>query len=179
MITEVKIFDTESFVTLFESVSPLQLSIRDEHKATQFQVESGETRSDHVVINPVEIGMDLILTGEPKDAFEAMQQAYDQHQLVGIQTRVKTYQPMLIVNFYHDEIPDMADAVKLSLRFTEWRMVEPEYGELPPRKVAKKEQSSTVNRGKVQTKEADTATKKKGSALTKGVDWVAEKVGGE
>ena len=179
MITEVKIFDTESFTTLFESVNPVQLNVRDEHKATQFQVESGETRSDHVVINPVEIGMDLILTGELKDAFEAMQQAYDQHQLVGIQTRVKTYQPMLIVNFYHDEIPDMADAVKLSLRFTEWRTVEPEYGELPPRKVAKKEQSSTVNRGKVQTKEADIATKKKGSALTKGVDWVTEKVGGE
>ena len=86
---------------------------------------------------------------------------------------------MLIVNFYHDEIPDMTDAVKLSLRFTEWRTVEPEYGELPPRKVAKKEQSSTVNRGKVQTKEADIDTKKKGSALTKGVDWVTEKVGGE
>ncbi|HCR4029909.1 TPA: hypothetical protein OOF70_003419, partial [Morganella morganii] len=68
MITEVKIFDTESFTTLFESVNLVQLNVRDEHKATQFQVESGETRSDHVVINPVEIGMDLILTGELKDA---------------------------------------------------------------------------------------------------------------
>lgn len=178
MITEVKIFDTESFATLFDSVSPIQINVRDEHKATQFQVESGETRSDHIVVNAVEIGMDLIITGELKDSFEAMQQAYDQHKLVGVQTRVKTYQPMLMVNFYHDEIPDMADAIKLSLRFTEWRTVEPEYGDLPPRKVAKKEQSGTVNRGKVQTKEADTATKKKGSVMTKGVDWATEKLGG-
>ncbi|HEK0316217.1 TPA: hypothetical protein SMO78_003685, partial [Proteus mirabilis] len=50
MITEVKIFDLASFSTLFDSVSPIQINVRDEHKATQFQVESGETRSDHVII---------------------------------------------------------------------------------------------------------------------------------
>nr|WP_048608954.1 hypothetical protein [Providencia rettgeri] len=151
MITEVKIFNVDNFSTLFETANPIQINVRDEHKATQFTVESGETRSDHVVVQPVEIGMDLILAGEMKSAFETLQQAYDKHQLVGIQTRVKTYQPMLLVNLYHDEIPEMADAIKLSLRFSEWRTVEPEYGDLPPRKVAKKEQSSTVNRGKVQT----------------------------
>lgn len=80
----------------------------------------------------------------------------------------KTYQPMLLVNLYHDEIPEMADAIKLSLRFSEWRTVEPEYGDLPPRKVAKKEQSSTVNRGKVQT--STVPEKKKKSAATKIAD---------
>lgn len=168
MITEVKIFNVDNFTTLFETANPIQLNIRDEHKVTQFTVESGETRSDHVVVLPVEIGMDLILAGEMKSAFETLQQAYDKHQLVGIQTRVKTYQPMLLVNLYHDEIPEMADAIKLSLRFTEWRTVEPEYGNLPPRKVAKKEQSSTVNRGKVQT--TTTSDKKKKSAAAKIAD---------
>ncbi|MEX9216278.1 phage baseplate protein [Providencia rettgeri] len=168
MITEVKIFNVDDFTTLFESASPMQINVRDEHKATQFAVESGETRSDHVVVQGVEIGMDLILTGEVKSAFEIMQQAYDQHQLVGIQTRVKTYQPMLLVNFYHDEIPEMVDAIKLSLRFTEWRTVEPEYGDLPPRQVAKKEQSSTVNRGKVQT--STVPDKQKKSVVTKFAD---------
>nr|WP_282667047.1 hypothetical protein [Providencia rustigianii] len=112
--------------------------------------------------------MDLILSGEMKNAFELMQQAYDKHQLVGIQTRVKIYQPMLLVNFYHDEIPEMSDAIKLSLRFTEWRTVDPEYGDLPPRKVVKKEQSSTVNRGKVQT--STVPEKKKKSAAAKVAD---------
>lgn len=168
MITEVKIFNVDNFTTLFETANPIQINVRDEHKATQFAVESGETRSDHVVVQQVEIGMDLVLAGEMKNAFELMQQAYDKHQLVGIQTRVKTYQPMLLVNFYHDEIPEMADAIKLSLRFTEWRTVEPEYGDLPPRKVAKKEQSSTVNRGKVQT--STVPEKKKKSAAAKVAD---------
>ncbi|WP_272665944.1 phage baseplate protein [Providencia sp. PROV174] len=168
MITEVKIFNVDNFSTLFETANPIQINVRDEHKATQFTVESGETRSDHVVVQPVEIGMDLILAGEMKSAFETLQQAYDKHQLVGIQTRVKTYQPMLLVNLYHDEIPEMADAIKLSLRFSEWRTVEPEYGDLPPRKVAKKEQSSTVNRGKVQT--STVSEKKKKSAATKIAD---------
>ncbi|WP_273818074.1 phage baseplate protein [Providencia rettgeri] len=168
MITEIKIFNVDNFSTLFETANPIQINVRDEHKATQFTVESGETRSDHVVVQPVEIGMDLILAGEMKSAFETLQQAYDKHQLVGIQTRVKTYQPMLLVNLYHDEIPEMADAIKLSLRFSEWRTVDPEYGDLPPRKVAKKEQSSTVNRGKVQT--TTTSDKKKKSAAAKIAD---------
>ncbi|MTC15793.1 phage baseplate protein [Providencia alcalifaciens] len=168
MITEVKIFNVDNFTTLFETANPIQINVRDEHKATQFTVESGETRSDHVVVQPVEIGMDLILAGEMKSAFETLQQAYDKNQLVGIQTRVKTYHPMLLVNLYHDEIPEMADAIKLSLRFTEWRTVEPEYGDLPPRKVAKKGQSSTVNRGKVQT--STVPEKKKKSAATKVAD---------
>ncbi|OTA14594.1 phage-like protein [Xenorhabdus vietnamensis] len=167
MITEVKIFNVDSFATVFDSASPIQISVRDEHKVTKFQVENGETRSDHIVVEAVEIGMELLLTGELKNSFSAMQQAYDTHQLVGIQTRVKTYQPMILVNFYHDEISEMADAIKLSLRFREWRTVEPEYGELPPRKVAKKNQSGTVNRGNVQTKGVEG---KKKSVATKIMD---------
>ncbi|ETT00038.1 hypothetical protein M5X66_10465 [Providencia sp. PROV188] len=176
MITEVKIFNVDDFTTLFETANPIKVTIRDEHKATQFAVESGESRSDHVVVQPIEINMDLILTGETKNAFERMQQIYDTHQLVGIQTRVKTYQPMLLVSFSHDETPDMADAINLSLHFTEWQAVEPEYGELPPRKVAKKEQSSTVNRGKVQTVAVPETEKKKGSAATQGWDYIKEKM---
>ncbi|PHM70352.1 phage baseplate protein [Xenorhabdus sp. KJ12.1] len=167
MITEVKIFNVDTFVTLFESANPLQVSVRDEHKVTKFQVENGETRSDHIVIEAVEIGMEVLLTGELKNHFAAMQQAYDTHQLVGIQTRVKTYQPMILTNLYHDEVPEMADAIKLSLRFAEWRTIEPEYGELPPRRVAKKAQSGTVNRGNVQTKDVEG---KKKSIATKIMD---------
>ncbi|MGJ0637421.1 phage baseplate protein [Xenorhabdus bovienii] len=167
MITEVKIFNVNTFATLFESASPIQVSVRDEHKVTKFQVENGETRSDHIVVEAVEIGMELLLTGELKNSFAAMQQAYDTHQLVGIQTRVKTYQPMILANFYHDEVSEMADAIKLSLRFSEWRTIEPEYGELPPRKVAKKTQSGTVNRGNVQTR---TATGRKKSVAVKIMD---------
>ena len=160
MITDVKIFDTDSFTTLFETASPIKINIRDEHKATTFQVESGETRSDHVVVQAVEIGMDLILSGELKNAFGLMQQAWEQNKLVGIQTRVKTYQPMLLVNFYHDETSEMADAIQLSLRFTEWRSVTPEYGDLPPKKVQKPSQSSTVKRGGAQTKSVSEERKK-------------------
>ncbi|VTP70784.1 phage protein [Proteus vulgaris] len=64
----------------------------------------------------------------------------------------------------------MIDAIKLPLRFVEWRTVEPEYGELPPRSTQKPTQSSTVNRGNVQTKDADTETKKKGSFATRIAD---------
>nr|WP_314265592.1 hypothetical protein [uncultured Moellerella sp.] len=172
MITEVKIFNVDDFATLFESAYSMNIDITDGHRSTQFPVESGETRSDHVIINAVEIKMDLMLTGELNNAFAAIQQAYDQNQLVGIQTRVKTYQPMLLTSFNHSEIPEMVDALKLSLSFIEWRAIEPEYGELPPKKVAKKNQSSTVNRGKVQTQ--TTSKQEQQSFLTKIGDNLAK-----
>lgn len=167
MITEVKIFDVNSFVTLFDSASPVKLTISDSHKATSFQVESGETRSDHVVVNAVTISMDLMIAGETEDEFKAIQQAYDGHKLVCIQTRVRAYGPMLITGFNHDETPEMTDGLRLSLTLTEWRVIEPEYGELPPRKVVKKKQSSTMNCGKVQAQTAEPAPAKKGSVAVK------------
>lgn len=160
MITDVKIFDPEKYSTLFETLSPIQINVRDERRATSFPVESGETRSDHVVVQPVEIGMDVILSGDMSNSFSALQQAYAKNQLLGIQTRARVYQPMLLVNFYHDESAEMADAIKLSLRFTEWRTVTPEYGALPPRSVAKKGQAGTVKRGNVQTKEVPSERKR-------------------
>lgn len=160
MITDVKIFDAESFTTLFETASPIKINIRDEHKTTTFQVESGETRSDHVVVQAVAIDMELILSGELKNAFGLMQQTWEQNKLVGIQTRVKTYQPMLLVNFYHDETAEMTDAIRLSLQFTEWRSVEPEYRDLPPKKVQKPPQSSTLKRGDTQARSVTEERKK-------------------
>ncbi|HHQ6055176.1 phage baseplate protein [Morganella morganii] len=179
MITEVKIFDVNSFATLFDSASPVKLTVSDTHKATSFQVESGETRSDHVVVNAVTISMDLMLTGETEDEFKAMQQAYDYHKLVCIQTRVRAYGPMLITSFTHDENPEMADGLSLSLTFTEWRVIEPEYGELPLRKVVKKKQSSTVNSGKVQAQTAAPPPAKKSSVAVKLAGGAAGKPGGK
>ncbi|MFN6885537.1 phage baseplate protein, partial [Proteus mirabilis] len=91
MITEVRIFDLASFTTLFDSVNPTQVTIDDSHQAITFTVENGESRSDHVVINPISISISLLLTGDIANAYATIKQLYDENTLVGIQTRVSTY----------------------------------------------------------------------------------------
>ncbi|CDH00799.1 hypothetical protein [Xenorhabdus bovienii] len=108
-----------------------------------------------------------LMKGKPLHYPAATTDRYQRDLSHLIKRMIKTYQPMILANFYHDEVSEMADAIKLSLRFSEWRTIEPEYGELPPRKVAKKTQSGTVNRGNVQTR---TVSGKKKSVATKIMD---------
>lgn len=154
MITEVRIFDLESFSTLFDSVNPTKVSINDSHQTMKFTVENGESRSDHVVINPISINIDLLLTGDIANSYSIIKQLYDENTLVGIQTRVKTYQPMLLESLTHDEDPAKIDAIELKLKFTEWKTIEPEYDKKSTKSMKKPKQSSTVDRGNVKSKKS-------------------------
>lgn len=159
MITEVRIFDLESFVTLFDSVNPTKVSVTDSHQAIKFAIENGENRSDHVVINPISIGVDLLLTGDIAHRYSIIKQLYDEHTLVGIQTRVGTYQPMLLESLTHDEDPAKVDAIELKLKFIEWKTIEPEYNKKSPKSTKKPKQTSTVNRGNIKSKKSTRAGK--------------------
>ncbi|QIG05644.1 phage baseplate protein [Proteus sp. ZN5] len=160
MITEVRIFDLESFTTLFDSVNPMKVSITDSHQVIKFAVENGENRSDHVIINPISIDVELLLTGDIADRYSIIKQLYDEHTLVGIQTRVKTYQPMLLESLTHDEDPQKVNAIELKLKFTEWKTIEPEYNKKSSKSTKKPKQTSTVNRGNVKSKKSTQAGKK-------------------
>ncbi len=162
MITEVRIFDLASFTTLFDSVNPTQVTIDDSHQAITFTVENGESRSDHVVINPISISISLLLTGDIANAYATIKQLYDENTLVGIQTRVSTYQPMLLESLSHDEDPSKVDAIELKLKFIEWKSIEPEYNKKSAKSTKKPKQSSTINRGNVKSKKTMPIGKKQG-----------------
>ncbi len=160
--TPVQIIDGESYAILFENASPMRVYVTDEKTATKFQVENGETRSDHIVNLPIEITIEFILSGDQaKNQFENIKQSYRDNRLVTIQTKMDTYRNMLAVSVPHDETATMYAGAALPVRFQEWREIQPEYGELQQKQVAKKSQSSTVNRGKQTGKTPSDATKAK------------------
>ncbi|WP_337243270.1 phage baseplate protein, partial [Proteus faecis] len=86
--------------------------------------------------------------------YSIIKQLYDEHTLVGIQTRVKTYQPMLLESLTHDEDPQKVNAIELKLKFTEWKTIEPEYYKKSSKSTKKPKQISTVNRGNVKSKKS-------------------------
>lgn len=161
----VAILDAESLQIIFASAEPMRVSVKESKRATKFAVEDGTERSDHVVRELTEIQIDFLLAEDTRNQFETLRQAFDQNKLVTVQTKVRSYENMLIVDLPHDETPELGIAVNVPIRMQEWVEVKPEFGELPPAKVANKNQSSTVKRGQQTSREADAETKKKGSFL--------------
>lgn len=158
------ILDNENFQQLFSNTSPMRMSVRETRKATTYQVEDGSTRSDHVVIDPVEISIDFIIEDEfARDGYEQIRQAWRDNRLVSVQGKVSSYPNMLIVEMPHDESPDYGMGIAMPIRLIEWRSVEPQYGSLPPTKVKSAKQASTAKQGQKQTTTTDAPSQRKAS----------------
>src|SRR5699024_8459111 len=102
--TPVQILDGETFEVLFSSSNAMRLTVIGEKRITRFQVESGEERSDHVVTGAIEISIEFVLAGrDSREQFRAIRQAYRDHRLITVQTRMATYEDMLIEAMPHEE----------------------------------------------------------------------------
>ncbi|KOQ18229.1 hypothetical protein ABW38_00420 [Achromobacter xylosoxidans] len=162
----VAILDADSLQVLFASAEPMRVGVREAKRATKFAVEDGTERSDHVVRELTEIQIDFLLADDTRNQFEAIRQAFEQNKLVTVQTKVRSYEKMLIVDVPHDETPELGAAVNVPIRMQEWIEVKPEFGTLPPEKVENKGQSSTVKRGQQTTEESGEGKKRQGSVLS-------------
>lgn len=164
--TPVQVLDGNTFAVLFNSAHPMRVAVSDEKRATRFQVENGGERSDHVVDNAVELAIEFVLSGHSaRQQYEAMRLAYEENRLVTVQTRMRTYENMLIEAFPHEETPTIYDGAVLPLRFLEWREIEPEYGELQQEQVAEPRQASTVDRGAQTGAPASESETQRGSSI--------------
>lgn len=165
----VVILDNDTLSELFNSVSPMRLSVKEAKRATKYAVEDGTERSDHIVTELTEIQLDIVIVEDIRNAFENLKQSYLENRLVTVQTRVTTYPDMLIVDFPHDEVVELGDAISASIRLQEWKAVQPEYGEMPEYKVESPKQSDTTGRGQQTTEEVSES--KKSSVLYDLLGW--------
>ena len=107
--------------------------------------------------------MPVIMNSVNRNLFAELRQLwFDDVELI-IQTKMASYDRMYISEMPHEE--DSSSAVPVSVRFIRVAVFTPEYGSLPPRKVANKAQSDTVKSGSKQTTESDGSTKRKASVL--------------
>ena len=161
----VAILDAENFRPLFEAANIMRVTVRETSKLISFAVEDGTQRTDHRVIDPVEIDLPLLLTEDTRDLYEQLRQAYLDGLDLIVQTKVRSYPSMMIYEIPHEETPEQGDSIPVAVKMREIQVVKPEFGTLPPRQVANPAQSSTVRRGAQQTEEADAPTRRKASVL--------------
>lgn len=166
----VMVLDADVFGILFHSASPMRVSVREEKRATKFQVESGEVRNDHIIDLPTEIVVDFLIAGdEARSQYANLVTKYHAKEPVIIQTRLTSYENMLIKSIGREEIANIAEGSTMTVRFIEWREITPEYGNLTPEKTASPKHTDTVSRGKVTGTEVSDVQSK--SWLDKTLGW--------
>lgn len=161
----VYILDNDSLEHIWPGAEVMNLSVTQTATATKFAVEDGTTRSDHVVQNPIEISITILLVDDISQAFEEILDTYESTRLVTILTRTAVYTDLLVVAIPQTQKSDALDASEVEVKLSQWREVVPEYGALSPKKVAKKNQASTMNNGTQATTEPP--LEKKASILYK------------
>lgn len=163
----ISILNAADFRQIFPlGAAPMRVSVSETSKLTSWPVEDGTMRSDHRVIDPIEIEMPIVMHGGVnRSLFDQLRQIFLRGDVLVIQTKMRTYDNMMVVEIPHEEMPDMQGAVMVSVRLKQFVTVAPEFGELPPSKVANENQSSTVQRGGQQTAPvAETAPERRRSS---------------
>ena len=147
----VAVFDSQ-LNQVFRGARPIKATVQEESKLMEHPVEDGTVITDNKIDLPVEIELSLLIPGlNYQSVYQQIKQLNAAGTLLTVQTRSGTYPNMLIQKFPHDEDPTMWDTLTLAMTLREAEFVTATYGTLPPRKVAKKKQSSTVNRGQQTT----------------------------
>lgn len=160
------ILDSDTLRQLFIGAHIMGATVRDTSKYTQYKVEDGSVRNDgHRYFNPIEIDLPLLITDDTRDLYQQLKQAYRDGTNLIIQTSVDSYDNMGIQEMPYDQRADQGDSLPIVIKLIQVDITTPEFGTLPPSKVANKSQSSTLQKGNQQTTEAAPATRRRASVL--------------
>lgn len=146
----------------------MAVSVRQASSLPSYATELGEQITDHAVFEPTEIELPFMLTIDTRNLYEELKRIYVERQRLIVQTRVDSFSNMVILEIPHYE--DRASSISINVRLRQVTDFTPEYGDLPPRRVANPAQASTVKTGAKQTRESDAGTKRKASILRRIID---------
>lgn len=159
----VGVFDV-NFNQVFPDGRPIKATINEEATFFKHPLESSATRTDHIVFNPVDINLSVVLTGDQyRNVYKQIKQIFrDQTQLI-VQTKTDTYENMYIQGMPHDETPESYDSVIISLALSETQLALTEVTFVP----SDLADSNTVDRGQQEPGTPTDAESSRGSTLSR------------
>lgn len=168
----VAVLDSDTYEQLFQAARPMRANINRTQRLMDHPLEDGSTISDFSIIDPVEIELVLMLTGdEYVEVYSEIRTHWESRIPVVVQTRADTFEDMLIQNIPHEETPDTIDVIPMSIKLRQIQIIEVQYQALPEKAVEKPTDQSTVDRGAQQPKSS--------SVLYDVSQWVSKKINGQ
>lgn len=155
------------FSPIFAFARPLTADLRERSKLMEHPLEDGAVIADHIVFDPLEIRIPLIIVGEAeyRSTYALIRSTYKAGTLLTVVTRTGSYPNMVIEEMPHQESPEAYDAIRMRLQLREANFVTPKSGGLSQTKDAK--QSSTAKRGAQQTTATDAAKSTQAASAAK------------
>lgn len=143
------ILDDQSSTPILQKLDILDLRISQGKLVTEFPVEDGTVRSDHVVLRQLVIEIVASYSGGPDamEAYSELLQIFESNEKVSIQARGTTHRDMIISNMPRIEPADMIDGMLFNLQFKQWKDVKAREGTYTVTEVAVPQQSDTVKTG--------------------------------
>ncbi len=167
----VGVFDS-SFGQIFPAARPMRARIKETTKFMEHPIETGATIIDHRIIEPVVIDLLVILNASDyRSVYEQIRNYRQMGALLTVQTKVASYDKMVIADIPHEEEPAMFNTVGMMVRFIEAQFVSAQYDTLPESEVADPANASTQQRGQQQSVEANTSQAAKGDAASGSWIW--------
>ena len=140
-----------SFEQVFPKARAMKLTVSPASKAMEHPLETGAVITDHRILLPVMADLSLVLATEDYRAvYQQIRDLFRRGELLTVQTRVDSFASMLIEKMPHEESGDMVDGVMVALTLKEAKFVTPQFSTLPPKKVERKKDADTVQRGQQQ-----------------------------
>lgn len=143
---------------VFAGARPMSANVYEVAKVLDHPLEDGGTVIDHIVYQPIEIEMPLMVTGaDAATLYGEIRELFRGGELLTVQTRALTYDSMILAAMPHDERPEEFDALTITLQLREAIFVKSTYGGavIGPAQVAPtrpaQARTSTVTRGTQQT----------------------------
>jgi hypothetical protein len=128
---EVAVFDN-NFNQLFPMAKIIKVNVKEEAKVMEHPLETGETISDHAIIQPIEIEIDVLIQGiDYKNTYAIINKLFQDFSLLTVQTNTGTYKNQLISSMPHIESSDIFDGTIINIKTKEALFVEPQYGNIP------------------------------------------------
>lgn len=155
IITDLVGIFSQNFLQVVSGARPMKADIKEQSKPMEHPVETGATVTDFRIILPVEINFELMLSPTGfKSEYDQIKQIYLRGDFLVLQTKVGIYKNMVLQGIPHTEDPSIFSSIPLALTAKETIIVQAQFGTLPPSSVKNKSDSSTVDTGEQQPKDA-------------------------
>jgi len=140
----VAVYD-QNFNQVFSKARIIKPVVKPTAKGMEHPLESGTTVTDHVILQPTELELTMIIAGtDISNTYETIYNYWYNKTLFTVQTKATDYSNMYILEMPHEESPDQYDAISIILNFKQALIATSTTSKTVP---ADPTNSNTVNRG--------------------------------
>lgn len=159
----VGVYDVD-FNQVFPEARPLKASVSDEALFFKHPLESSATRADHVIFQPIDVAMSVIMSGDDYESvYQQIKQIYRSQTQLIVQTKTDTYENMYIQSIPHEESPANYDSIIMNIILKETKLAATVITFIPE----SLSDSDSKNRGQQQPKTPTDAQEQRGTTLAR------------